>query len=69
MRHLRLLDNTITRCGIQLFFFEWRQSQTKQAICGKANSSLDATLVISAAALINQSPQAYIVPLNTGTWI
>ena len=35
-------------------FFEWtlvrRQSQTNnQAICGKANSSLDATLVISAA--------------------
>ena len=38
-------------------FFEWtlvrRQSQTNnQAICGKANSSLDATLVISAAGLL-----------------
>ena len=49
--------NTPYKLDVVFNFFEWtlvrRQSQTNnQAICGKANSSLDATLVISAAALL-----------------
>ena len=55
-------------------FFEWtlvrRQSQTNnQAICGKANSSLDATLVISAAALleVNSLGQFLICPTDPKT--
>ena len=52
-------------------FFEWtlvrRQSQTNnQAICGKANSSLDATLVISAAGLLEVNLLIQFLSFATG---